>query len=217
MNSQRQEVDLGFTQERFPKGIHMCLIFDQEEYRRKIVSEFLAAGLKHGEQVRYMTDVNTAQDVVSWFLDIGVELPPFREDGPFIMFRAEDAYCPHGRFNPTETIARMKSRYDQAKRLGYSGTRGSGEMSWALKGVPGSERLIEFEALINAASETHHFLGICQYDARLFDGATLLNVLKVHPYMVAQGQVLRNPFYMKPEEFLKEQAARQVQSFTANS
>jgi hypothetical protein len=215
MDPRKQEVDLGFTQERFAKGVHMCLIFDEEGYRRKIVSEFLAAGLKHGEQVRYMADVSTAQDVVSWFADIGVELPLFREDGPFVMFSAENAYCPHGRFDPAETIERMKSRYLQAEKLGYCGTRGSGEMSWALKGVPGSERLVEFEALINAASETHHFLGICQYDARLFDGATLFNVLKVHPYMIAHGQIVRNPFFVKPEEFFKEQVSRQVHNITA--
>lgn len=106
---------MGFTKELFPEGTHMCLIYDNEESRRKIVREFLAAGLKHGEQVRYMTDViSTAKDVLSWFSDIGVELPQVREDGPFIMFSAENAYCPNGRFDPTDTIERMKFRYDQA-------------------------------------------------------------------------------------------------------
>lgn len=208
MNSPQRLVDMGFTQERFPAGTHMCLIFDEEEYRRKIVTEFLAAGLGNGEQVRYMTDVNSAEDVLSWFRDIGVEIPELKDGGPFVMFSAERAYCANGRFDPVETVERMKSRYHDADRLGYSGTRGAGEMSWALKGIPGSERLIEFEALINAASEKYHFLGICQYDARLFDGATLLNVLKVHPFMVAQGQIVRNPFYMRPEEFLKELAEK---------
>ena len=43
---------------------------------------------------------------------------------------------------------------------------------------------------------------MCQYDARLFDGATLFKVLQIHPFMVAQGQVVRNPYYLRPEEFL---------------
>jgi hypothetical protein len=30
----------------------------------------------------------------------------------------------------------------------------------------------------------------------------LFKVLQIHPYMIAQGQVVRNPFYIKPEEFL---------------
>jgi hypothetical protein len=210
MNRQRQEIDMGFTQETFPTGTHMCLIFDEEEYRRKIVSEFLAAGLKQGEQVRYFTDVNTAQDVLSWFSEIGVEIPRVGPDEPLVMFSAEKAYCPNGRFDPLEVIEMMKSRYAKAERLGYCGTRGCGEMSWALKGIPGSDRLIEFEALINAASETHQFFGICQYDARLFDGATLLKVLEVHPYMIARGQIVSNPFYRRPEEFLKDLGSRRT-------
>jgi hypothetical protein len=42
---------------------------------------------------------------------------------------------------------------------------------------------------------------MCQYDARLFDGATLFKVLQVHPYIIAQGQIVRNPYYIKPEDF----------------
>lgn len=204
MSNQREEVDMGFTRERFPPGTHMCLLFDREEYRRKIVSEFLAAGLKRGEQVRYMTDTSTAHDVISWFSDIGVDIPPLINDGSFVLFTAESAYYPTGRFSPPEVIDAMKYRYEQASRLGFDGTRGTGEMSWATRGVPGADRLVEFEAAINRASETHHFLGICQYDARLFDGATLLNILKVHPYIVAEGQIVRNPYYLRSEEYLKE-------------
>jgi len=210
MDSQRQEINMGFTQETFPRGTHMCLIFDEEEYRRKIVSEFLAAGLKQGEQVRYFTDVNTAEDVLSWFSDIGVEIPQVGPDEPLVMFSAEKAYCPNGRFDPLEVIELMKARYAKAEQLGYSGTRGCGEMSWALKGIPGSDRLIEFEALINVASETNQFFGICQYDARLFDGATLLKVLEVHPYMIARGQIVRNPFYRRPEEFIKDLGSKRA-------
>jgi hypothetical protein len=45
---------------------------------------------------------------------------------------------------------------------------------------------------------------VCQYDANLFDGATIMEVLKVHPQMIVNGTVIHNPFYIPPEEFLKE-------------
>jgi hypothetical protein len=96
----------------------------------------------------------------------------------------------------------MVSRYATARKAGYRGSRACGEMTWALRSIPGSDRLLEYEALINTISETFPYFGMCQYDARLFDGATLFKVLQVHPYMVAQGQIVRNPFYVLPEEFL---------------
>ena len=68
-------------------------------------------------------------------------------------------------------------------------------MTWALKGVPGSDKLIEYESGINNLIESHPMTVICQYDANQFDGATLMDVLRVHPYMIAQGRIVSNPYY----------------------
>ncbi len=70
MDDQRQGVDMGFTKERFPGGTHICLIFDDAEQRRKIVSKFLAAGIRGGDQVRYVVDVTTPEQVRSWLLEL---------------------------------------------------------------------------------------------------------------------------------------------------
>ncbi len=206
MNDQRQEIDLGFTKEHLPESSHICLIYDNEAQRQKIVSEYLAAGLRQEEVVRYITDVTAPEQVCAWLLELGVELP---EGGPFSIFKAESFYCANGRFEPQELIAGMLPRYDQYKKAGYRGVRSSGEMSWTLKGLPGSDRWLEYETLLNTVGGTFPHTGMCQYDARLFDGATLFKVLQIHPYMIAQGQIVRNPFYMRPEEFLKEFGASQ--------
>jgi len=205
MNDQRREVDMGFTGELFPDCSHVCLIYDSEKQRREIVSQFLAAGLKQGELVRYITDVTTPEQVRSWLSDSGVDL---REGTPFGIFEAKSFYCPSGRFEPQDLLDAMSSRYDEVKKAGYTGVRSCGEMTWALRGIPGSEDLLKYEALLGTVTGTFPHIGMCQYDARLFDGATLFKVLQVHPYMVAHGSVVRNPFYMRPTEFLEELASR---------
>jgi hypothetical protein len=202
MNDLRQEADRAFTQEAFPECHHVCLIYDSEEQRRKSVSEFLAAGIKQGELVRYFADTTPPEEIRAWLLQMGVGLPKFEKDGAFGITKAESAYCPGGRFVPQEVIENMVSRYAMAKKAGYRGSRACGEMSWALRDIPGADRFLEYEVRINTITETFPYIGMCQYDARLFDGATLFNVLQVHPFMIAQGQIVRNPFYIKPEEFL---------------
>jgi hypothetical protein len=202
MNDLRQEVDRAFTQEVFPECHHVCLIYDSEEQRRKSVSEFLAAGLRQGELVRYFADTTPPEEIRAWLLETGVELPKAEKDGAFGITKAESAYCPGGRFVPLEVIENMVSRYAMAKKAGYRGSRACGEMSWALRDIPGADRFLEYEVRINTITETFPYIGMCQYDARLFDGAILFKVLQVHPYMIAQGQIVRNPFYIKPEEFL---------------
>jgi hypothetical protein len=36
----------------------------------------------------------------------------------------------------------------------------------------------------------------------------ILQCQKVHPYLIPHGQVVRNPYYMNAEDFLKEQALK---------
>jgi hypothetical protein len=44
----------------------------------------------------------------------------------------------------------------------------------------------------------------------LFDGATILDILKVHPVMISRGQLVKNPFYVRPDDFLRERRSRLV-------
>jgi MEDS: MEthanogen/methylotroph, DcmR Sensory domain len=46
-------------------------------------------------------------------------------------------------------------------------------MSWARKGIPGSDDLVEYEARLNIEFRAVPTTGLCQYDARIFDGETL--------------------------------------------
>jgi hypothetical protein len=188
---------LGFTDEHFPESSHICLIYENDAERQKIVSEFMAAGLNRKERVRYYTDVTPPENIRSWLLAKGVEFSKAEERGDFTTSPAAGAYCPGGHFEPKETIERMLQGYQQLKKAGYCGVRTSGEMSWVHRGIPGSERWLEYESLINNVDTDFPHIGMCQYDARKFDGATLFKVLQLHPYIVAGGMVVRNPYYIK--------------------
>ena len=203
MNNQ-EEIEIGFTQEILPDCHHLCLIYDDEAQRQKIVSAYLAVGVKRGEIVRYFADTTTPDDVHAWLMEMGMEL---KDDNALQVIKAENAYCPSGSFVPQQVINNAVSRYAMAKEAGYTGSRVSGEMSWALRDIPGSERLLEYEIGLNMIEDDFPHIGMCQYDARLFDGATLFQILQVHPYMIAQGRIVRNPFYVKPDEILANRPA----------
>ena len=86
--------------------------------------------------------------------------------------------------------------------MGFNGGRVIGEMTPEVQQVPGGERLLEYESRVSLLLRTHPVTSVCQYDARTFDGATIMDILKVHPLMVVRGSVVRNPFFIPPEEFL---------------
>jgi len=187
----------------------MCLIYSDDMERRKMISKYLESGIVTGEKVAYFADIMTPQEVQDWLANMEIELHQGDKAQQFNVTIAEDTYCPKGKFVPNEMLDTLRSFYRQTIDEGYPGCRVSGEMSWALKGIPGSDRLMEYEALVNDVLVTHPVTSICQYDANLFDGATILDILKVHPMMIVRGQIVRNPYYIKSEEFLKNYNSRE--------
>ncbi len=201
-------ISLGFDDEPFPAGTHMCMIFDDDAERRMVIAKFLQAGLDANERVSYFVDTASPEELRQSLGDDGMSLPDEGEGGQFRVVPAEEAYCPGGTFDVELLLGSRPDRYKSALSDGYVGARVTGEMGWVTKGLPGSERIVEYEARLNT-SEARKVptTGLCQYDVRLFDGKALHDILSVHPMIVVHGQVLRNPFHVDPEEFLAKLAA----------
>ncbi len=189
-------VPLGFGDAAL-RGCHACMVFDSDEQRREVAAGYMAAGIRNRERVRYFADRTPPEMVRGWMAERGIAVPEAEAGGGFAIVPAAEAYCAGGSHEPEATIGAIKKGYQIAQAGGFTASRVCAEMSWALRGLPGSERFLEYEALLNRIDVPFPHTGMCQYDARLFDGATLFKVLSVHPFMVAQGQIVHNPYYVK--------------------
>jgi hypothetical protein len=195
-------MDMGFTTEQFPAGTHMCLIYSSEEERKNVISKFIGAGISNGEKVGYFADDMSPEDFLKWLAEAGIDIPSKDMCDNFKVTTTLETYCPDGKFEPDQMLNTLKKYYISAINENYSSCRVSGEMAWALRGIPGSERLMEYESKINTIVVQYPVTAICQYDANKFDGFTIFECLKVHPYMIVKGQIVRNPYYLRPEEYL---------------
>lgn len=200
MSSVRRQIPLGFTDEPFPEGTHMCHIFSDEDEQGEVISRYVASGLASGEQACYFADALSVDETRARLARLGVPIPEPGDPG-LVVAPAVDMYCPDGTFVPDRMLANFPIVYGAGRAAGFEGVRATGEMSWATRGMPGSERLIEYESRINTVVRETPLTAVCQYDARLFDGATLFEVLIVHPVMIVRGRISRNPYYLPPEEF----------------
>ena len=72
MDRTQRQAAMGFTDEKFPMGTHMCLIFDDEDERRKLIAKYLDAGLREGEKISYFADTMPAAEVRDWLAGMGV-------------------------------------------------------------------------------------------------------------------------------------------------
>ena len=204
----RPMISLGFDEEPYPRGTHMCFIFNDEDERRWVMSKYIQSGLDANEQVGYFVDTMSPDGLKKWMRDQGVTLPDELDGRQYSVVDADVTYCPDGTFNVDRMIETVAEAHYRSLREGYAGARLAGEMSWVKRGHPGSENLAEYECRLNVLVRTVPTTIVCQYDAQRFDGATLYDILSVHPMMIVHGQVVRNPYYVEAEVFLAKLAAR---------
>jgi DNA-binding CsgD family transcriptional regulator len=183
-------------------GDHLCAIFETEEEYRFWITPFIRQGLERGEKVLYIFDAHTSEEILHYLRDDEVETESYLESGQLIILASHEVYMGEGGFDPDAMITLLRHETEQALNEGFSALRATGEMTWALKGLAGSERLVEYEAKLNEFFPTSKCLAICQYDKRRFAPEILLDVLMVHPIVLIGTEVFDNFYYMPPEDFL---------------
>jgi len=76
-------------------------------------------------------------------------------------------------------------------------------MGWVLRGQPGSNRLIEYEAKLNRdLFPNYPITGLCQYEWQKYDLPFLLDVICTHPIIMIGTTIYENPYYVPAAEFL---------------
>jgi hypothetical protein len=198
MCSERRHICLGFTDELYPEGTHICYLYNDDEERRRILPLFARHALLEHEAFNYVADVPDAAELPRVKEDLELTRAERGLDSRIEIATVADGYYPDGRFDPDAMLARLRAAYEESIAAGKTGARFAGEMTWALRGIPGSDRIIECESRINDLVKEAPVTVMCQYDLRQFDGAMMFDVMSVHPVMVVGGHILRNPFYQHP-------------------
>ena len=196
--------DRPFSLQDLEPGDHLCCIYETEQEHRAVLTPFLTDGLHTGEKVLYIVDAHTAETVMKYLRDEGADADRYVAKGQFSILTSDAAYMQTGVFDPQGMISLLQAETEAALAEGYSALRVTGEMTWALRGLPGSERLIEYETLLNDFLPSSRCLAICQYDARRFTPDVLLNVLRTHPIAVVGTAIYDNFYYVSPAELLSD-------------
>ncbi|MFC2077035.1 MEDS domain-containing protein [candidate division KSB1 bacterium] len=195
-----ESADLMQSLSQLKPGKHLCFLYDRDEDHRSFSTAYMRLGLERGEKVLYITDARPADAIFDYLRNDGLEIEPYIHSGQLTVLSSHDVYMKDGVFDPDKMIAQVEAATDQALAEGYSALRATGEMSWALTGMSGSERLIEYESKLNDYFPESKCLAVCQYDRRLFKPELLLNVLSTHPGVIVGSGVYENSFYMPPSE-----------------
>ncbi|MEO2016301.1 MAG: MEDS domain-containing protein [Fuerstiella sp.] len=181
-----------------PSGMHICLIYSDESERRKTVSEFVKAGLVADECVGCFLNDMPPSGQPNWLDDAISSARQQKREDQLTVRPGEEAYFPHGEFVPAEMLDTIRDFCLNAIDHGFSGARITGDAGFVLKDIPGTEHFLGYEWRVNDLLQEYPATILCQYDANLFDGGTLYDVLRIHPMMIIHGQIVHNPCYNAP-------------------
>lgn len=176
-------------------GDHICAFYRGREERDEVLVPYLRSGIDHGDPCICVLDSTDPREMA--------ELTA-RGQGSLVLHSSEETYLQGGRFVPE----RMLDFWDSsARRLlaeaGDAVVRAAGEMTWALRDLPGVELLVAYEAELNRFLPKYPQTILCLYDLERFtDGEALLDILRTHPKVLMSGHVVDNPWYVEPDALL---------------
>lgn len=197
---------------------HLCLLYESPQERLAAAVPFIAIGLKRGEKCIYIVDISTAEDIRKHLAAEGIDVAAAESSGQLSVLHQSTAYTKGGVFDPDRMIALLIEETEKALAQDYPALRVTGEMTWVLRNLPGSERLLEYEARLNEEFfPKYPALAICQYDRWKFDFEILKGVIITHPLVIRSDRVYRNFYYIPPHDFLSGRLAEmEVQHWLNN-
>ena len=173
----------------FVPGDHVCAFYSSSRGALDdIVADYVANGLAAGGKVFCMVD--RPSEVRS---RIPAQFGP--NDETLLVLTEDEAYMPDGHFTKDAFIATIKARIAEASDHGYGSFRVVGDESFIVRNHVDITEWFAAESELNKIVPGFPHFFFCLYDLDLFDGKTVMHVLRTHPRVYVNGILIGNPHY----------------------
>jgi hypothetical protein len=195
---------------------HVCILYHSVDEEFRVLSPFIHEGFQKGDKAFHIVDRRHRPDHLRRLHDdLGIDVAATEQSGQLEVRGWEEAHLRPGWFDQHAMLALVEEVLSDSKSRGFPFTRWVANMGWALGGHRGVEDLVEYCTRLNEVTPKHEATIVCTYDLARFSATSVIDVLRSHPVAVIGGIVHENPFYVPPDELLRE--LRQCQDRPAAS
>lgn len=187
---------------------HICCFYDSSKQLESVFLPYLQEGIAKGEEVVCIFPEGQHADLRSKLEAEGADVAGAEERAQFRILTEDETYITGGSFAKTRMAGMLKDLLEDAKRGPRPTVRTLGEMSWALKNLPGTDELAEYECMVNELCDQYGCTLACAYDVNKFSGRVLADAFATHSHIVLNGVIHENPHYLPPKEFIHHVAHR---------
>ena len=180
-------------------GDHLCLPYDDSDERDQVIVPFIGEGLARGERCVYIVEAEQHDPLLTMLAAAGVNASRALARGALWLRTPAEMYLRSGKFDPDDTLALVDELIEGALAEGFSGVRGSGQISAPdPTGIPW-QTMLSYEARFNERFAKRPFVALCRYHRAESPPGMIADALRTHPTVIAGGRLCRNSYYEKPD------------------
>jgi hypothetical protein len=183
---------------------HVCAFFHDREEEYRVLLPMAKEGFERGERVFHIVDPANRPERMRRLEEVGISSAAARCPDQVEVRAWGETTLRGGRFDQEAMLALLSEVLTGGNADGFGPTRFWSNMEWALEDCPGVQALVEFESRVNHILPKNDDLVVCAYDVTKFGAGVMIDVLRTHPLVIIGGILQENPFFMPPDDFLRE-------------
>jgi hypothetical protein len=188
---------------------HACAFFNSADEEYRVLMPFIKDGFECGHKAVHVVNPGRCHDHLERLTAAGIDTAATQRTGQLELQTNVEAYLRDGRFDQDRMLEVFEKLSSGNDNRGYPLSRIVCQMDWAADERSHIDNLVEFESRVNDVWGRHEDAVICVYDLAKFGGDTVIDIMRTHPMVIIGGILQTNPFYVPPEEFLRELRERQ--------
>lgn len=189
---------------------HVCAFFNSVEEQYRVLMPFIKDGFECGHKAVHVVNPDKCHDHLQKLSAAGIDATAAQRSGQLELRTNVETYLRDGRFDQDRMLEAFEQLSSGNDKAGFPLSRIICQMDWAADGRSHIENLVEFESRVNEVWRCHEDAVICVYDLAKFGGDTVIDIMRTHPLVIIGGILQPNPFYVPPEEFLRELRERRA-------
>jgi hypothetical protein len=203
----------------FPLGEarHVCAFFNSDDEEYRVMLPFIKEGFECGDKAVHVVNPNRRRDHLRRLATVGIDTTAAEQSGQFELRTNTETYLRNGRFDPDRLLQVFEQFASGNTKGGFPLSRIVCHMDWAADGRSHIGNLVEFESRVNDVWRSHDDAIVCVYDLAKFGGDTVVDIMRTHPMIIIGGILQHNPFFVPPEQFLRELRERSTGQTTSSS
>jgi hypothetical protein len=193
-----------FASSQLAETRHVCAFFNSADEEYRVLLPFINDGLTCGHKAIHFVNPQKRHDHLQRLAAAGIDAATAQQNGQLELRINTEVYLPDGRFDQDRMLAVFEQLASGNATGDFPLSRICCRMDWANGDQSYVDDVIEFEARVNDVWHRHEDAVICTYHLGQFSGEAVIDIMRTHPMVIIGGILQQNPFFIPPDEFLRE-------------